>query len=309
MVQFTSQEKETIVQKFLNEVAASQFSPSRFAGTVGLSPADITNISNRKYLAQPHLIGDAKWIKLARIAGFDKRQQHAWQVAETHTFKYMTKQLAIAQAESLSSMLVDDAGLGKSVAAKWYAKNKRYAFLIDCSDHSTKSCFIRAIAQAVGVGSQGKLNELLSDAIYAIRQMESPILILDEAGDLEDKAYLILKRLYNALEGDCGFYLIGADGMKRKIKNGVAGSKLGFVEVFSRFRRNFKKVTPELLDEKHNFYRTQAIAIAEANGLTKSEAESVAKMLTKNGQLNDMRFVADAVKGMLKLKAKNTNEN
>lgn len=309
MLQFTTQEKETIVQKFLNEVANSHFSPSKYATTVGLKAADMTNISNRKYIAQPHLIGDAKWIKLARIAGFDKRQQFDWKIAETHTLKYMTKQLSIAQTESLSSMMVDDAGLGKSVAAKWYAKNKKYAFVIDCSDHSTKSCFIRAIAQAVGVGSQGKLNELLSDAIYAIRQMESPILILDEAGDLEDKAYLILKRLYNALEGVCGFYLIGADGMKRKIKNGVAGGKLGFVEIFSRFRRNFKKVTPDLLDEKHDFYKAQAVAIAQANGLTKTEGEAIAKMLTKKGHLNDMRFVADAVKGILKIKQKSSHEN
>ena len=214
----------------------------------------------------------------------------------------------VTQRDSLSSMLVDDAGIGKSMAAKWFVKNNKYAFRIDCSDHNNKSSLIRAIAQTVGVGSDGKLNDLLSDSIYALQQMELPILIFDEAGDLEDKAYLILKRLYNALEGSCGFYLIGADGMKRKIKSGVATGRLGFVEVFSRFRRNFKKVTPDLLDEKVTFYKQQAIDIATANGLNNEEAQAIAKMLTRNGKLNDMRFVEDAIKGFLKRK-KNSNGN
>lgn len=303
MLQFSTTEKETIASLIMKEAEGGGFvSLSDFARKKGLLPADMTNIKAAKWKEQPHLIGEAKWINLARIAGFDKRQDVSLKIAQTETVRYVVAQLKSAQQESLANMLVDDAGLGKSIAAEWYCKNNRYAFHIDCCSNPSKATFIRAIAQAVGAGRNGKLNDLLDDAIYTLRQMENPILILDEAGDLEHASILLLKRLYNALKGICGFYMIGADGFKKKIKTGVANEKLGFVEVFSRYGRNFKRITPELFEERVNFYRHQAIEMAYANGLTKDEAAQIAKMVTKGGQLNDMRFIADKIKGVIKQK-------
>jgi hypothetical protein len=303
MIQFTTKEKEIIASKLMEQFTASHFDKmARFAASVDLVPADMTNISKSTWKEQPYLIGDAKWVKIARIVGFDKRKDISLKTAQTDTFKYMINQLTMTQQDSLANMMVDDAGLGKTVAATWYAANNKYAFLIKCDNNPKKTNFIRALAQSVGIGRDGRLEELLEDTIYILRQMENPILILDEAGDLEDSAILVLKRLYNALKGICAFYLIGADGMRKKIKTGVANEKLGFIEVFSRFGRNFKKVTPELFDEKITFYKRQAMDISLANGLSKDEAVQIAKLITKGGQLNDMRFVESAVKGFLKQK-------
>jgi hypothetical protein len=305
MLQFTTQEKQQISDSLMKLYESGNFeSMSKFATSVDLLPADMTNISKNKWQLEPHLIGDSKWIKIARIVKFDRRQIATWKVAETATFKYTVGQLTMTQEDSMANMLVDDSGLGKTVAAEWYAKNRKYAFNIDCCANPNKALFIRAIAQAVGVGRYGKLNDLIEDTIYALRQMDNPLLILDEAGDLEHPSILILKRFYNALKGVCGFYLIGADGMKKKIKNGIANEKLGFIEVFSRYGRNFKKATPDLMDEKKVYYQEQAVQIALVNGLSTEEANQVAKMLTKNGQLNDMRWVENAVKGFLKRKKK-----
>jgi hypothetical protein len=210
--------------------------------------------------------------------------------------------LDLAQSESLASILVDDAGIGKTVAAEWHAKNRRYSFHIDCCANPSKPTFVRAVAQALGIGRGGKLGDLIEDVIYTLRQMETPILILDEAGDLEHAAILALKRFYNALKGVCGFYMIGAEGLKKKIKLGVASDKLGFIEVFSRFGRDFKRVTPDVIDEKVRFYRKQATEIALANGLSREEAGAIGKMLIEGSQLKDMRFVETAVKGFLREK-------
>lgn len=303
MLQFTDQEKETIGQKMMEQFEAGNFDKlSRFAASVDLLPADMTNIKAVKWKEQPQLIGAPKWIKMARIVGYDKRESIQLKTARTKTFKYVVSQLETAQQNSLSKMLVDDAGIGKTVAAQWYAENNKYAFYIDCSDNPNKARFIRALSQSLGIGRNGKLNDLLDDSIYMLRQLVNPILIFDEYGDLEDTTVLIQKRLYNSLKGICAFYKIGADGMKKKITRGIENEKLGYVEVFSRDGRSYNKVTPQLMDERVSFYREQAHDIAIENGLTKSEANEISTMLTKGGQLNDMRFVENAVKGFLKQK-------
>jgi len=42
---------------------------------------------------------------------------------------------------------------------------------------------------------------VIEEVMYAIQLTENPLIILDEAGDLQDSAFLELKRLYNNLEG------------------------------------------------------------------------------------------------------------
>ncbi len=44
----------------------------------------------------------------------------------------------------------------------------------------------------------------------------TPLVVLDEAGDLQYEAFLELKALWNATEMCCGWYMMGADGLRRR---------------------------------------------------------------------------------------------
>lgn len=290
MVQYTPTEKEKISEMLMQGFNDSGFdSLSKFAKSVDLISADMTNIKDRKFVGNPSLVGDNKWIKLARIVRFDRRKTTEWKTANTDVFQYVWKQLETCQNESITAILCDDAGIGKTYTAEIFAKKNKYAFHIDCCASPGKASFVRAIAQAVGVGRYGKLNELIDDSVYALSQMENPILILDEAGDLEHNAIMILKRLYNALKGVCGFYLIGADGMKKKINNGIINEKLGFIEIFSRFGKSYKSVLPKLPVHKQKVIIEMAEQIAEANGLNSKEIEDLKDIMVEDKTLHDMR--------------------
>lgn len=290
MVQYSNTEKEQISSLLMQRYDESGFdSLSKFAKSVDLLSADMTNIKDRKFIGNPSLIGDNKWIKIARIVRFDKRKTADWKTADTAVFDYVWKQLEACQNESITAILCDDAGIGKTYTAEIYAKKNKYAFHIDCCANPGKASFVRSIAQAVGVGRYGKLNDLIDDSVYTLSQMENPILILDEAGDLEHNAIMILKRLYNALKGVCGFYLIGADGMKKKINNGIINEKLGFIEIFSRFGKSYKSVLPKLPINKQKLIIEMAEKIAEANGLNAKEIAELKDIMVEDKILHDMR--------------------
>lgn len=289
---FTQEEKAAIGEMLLDRYKLSGFtSKGKFAVTIGLTAADMTNIENKKYLDNPQLVGMSKWINIARTLGYQKNERMKWVAANTVVSNYISQQLSACQSYSMTAILVDEAGIGKTFTAKEYAKRNPNVIYIDCSVFPKKTDFIRAFAMQVGISEDAKLSELMESALYAVSQMNQPLIILDEAGDLEHTTLLLIKRMYNALEEVCGFYLIGADGLKRKIENGIKYRKLGFVEVFSRFGKKFSKILPELMDEKRQVLKQMAKEIAIANGITdESEIKEILSNLFTAG-FGDMRKV------------------
>lgn len=291
MLDFTTVEKNEIAALLLQKYERSGFSSlAKYAVSIGLTDTDLSNLKTKKWEQSPQLIGVQKWVKIARIVNYQKNQGLKWVTAQTEVYNYITGQLKICQSRSIAAMFVDDAGIGKTYTAKEYADTHRNAFYVDCSRSPKKTEFIRSFAQAVGVESQGKLSEVLDTAIYALSQMDSPLVILDEAGDLEHPSLLLFKRIYNSLEDICGFYLMGADGLREKIENGIRYKKLGYVELYSRLGKRFSTCLPiDNITAKRSTLRNMARAIAEANGLDLDQATAVENKMTSPSGVGDMR--------------------
>ena len=90
-------------------------------------------------------------------------------------------------------------------------------------------------------------------------------MVLDEAGDLQYEAFLELKALWNATERCCGWYMMGADGLRAKIDRNVEGMKVGYTEMLSRFGDTYSRVTPEDEKERQKFLKAQASIVAKVN--------------------------------------------
>ncbi len=301
MITYSSVEKQAIADLVLADFAASIYKESgqKYAQSIGMDKADISNIKNSD---KWNLIGPAKWVKLARHVNFQRGAQAAWVSADTSVKRYLFMQLDMCKNEGLTGIMVDSAGIGKTHAAKVYANQYEEAYYIDCSIIPSKAAFIRGLGKAVGVGGEGKLNEIIENVIFVLRQTDKPILVFDEAGDLEHAALLILKRLYNALEGVCGMYMIGADGLKSKLQRGISNKKLGFVEIFSRFGKKFSSALPEKLDDRVKYLSSMAREIAITNGVSEeADLQRIYTGLTSDG-VGDMRKVQRMILGIKKNK-------
>jgi len=183
----------------------------------------VLNINNAVYSRikageTENVLSEPKWISLARLLKVVLKESKEWITVKTETFVYITTQLKICQERSISAIFCDIAGIGKSHAGEHYARQNKNAIYVDCSQVKSKQKLIKKIAQELGIQASGRYSDVYEDVVYYIQCIENPLIILDEAGDLAYDAFLELKALWNATEYSCGWYMMGADGLKAKIK-------------------------------------------------------------------------------------------
>lgn len=285
----SKEHKEGIRKKLLAAFANSGFpSRAKYAVSIGITGSDFSNIESGKWRANDRLLSAQKWMRIAREVGYEFNQRQSWQTAETVTYRAIRRQLEMCAHDGLCAMFCDEAGLGKTHAVREFCNNTPDAFYINGGSHPRKTAFIRALATAVGINpDRSKLEDVLLDTMTYIKSLPRPVLVVDEAGDLDNSTYLLLKRLYNELEFQCGIYMVGARGLKKRIDSAVRNRTNGFEEVFSRFGGRFTTVLPQGAKERMDFLRQEALLVAEANGLT--DKERINRMLSRDFDLRTVR--------------------
>jgi hypothetical protein len=132
-----------------------------------------------------------------------------------------------------------------------------------------------------------------------VKAITTPLVILDEAGDLDYPAWLELKALWNATEDVCGWYMIGADGLEAKIKRFIGCRKVGYTEIFRRFGSRFQHIVPAGLEERKRFLDAQAAMIIKLN----EPKAPVQELITKcNRKDEKMQTGASLTRVVLELK-------
>lgn len=264
-----------IKQKIVAEIAqrkGNYRSQNAMATSLGINPAQLSRILKGEY---ENVLSDANYISIARKLGVVLRQQDKWVTAKTPVFNFVYGQLEACQNNSLSALLCDMADIGKTHTAKEYVKEHKNAVYIDCSQVKSKQRLIRKMAQEFGLNSAGKYIDVYEDLVFYLKSIDSPLIILDEAGDLDYTAFLELKALWNATEHCVGWYMMGADGLKAKIDRNLNNKKVGYTELFSRFGNKYQKISPDGKDAMDEFNREQVAIIARANGVDAGELQKV----------------------------------
>lgn len=251
-------------------------SDSKHAVALGINTAQYSRAFNKGEL--DNVLADALWVSIARRLGIQLKETMPWVTVKTETYNYISLQLEACKSQSISAIFCDKAGIGKTHTAKDFVSRNRNAVYIDCSQVKTKQKLVRKIAQEFGVSHTGKYSDVYEDLVFYIKQLEAPIVILDEAGDLDYPAFLELKALWNACEYACGWYMMGADGLRAKIDRLRDQKKVGYTEIFDRFGNDYKRITPQGDTEAiKQFLLKQIDQVASGNGSTLTTAQMFAK--------------------------------
>lgn len=237
-------------------------SNAQFAVSLGINASQYSRIINGE---MEKVLSDSNWIHLGRLMNIRPNQLQEWQTAKTEMFIYIMTQLDFCQRNNTSRLLCDIPDIGKTYTAVYYAKTHKNVAYIDCSQVKTKQKFVRQIAKEFGLDYNGKYADVYGDLVYYLQELENPLIIADEIGDLEYPAFLELKALWNATERCCGWYAMGADGLKHKIELGINHKKVGYAELFSRFGNCFQKLSPDDEDGVKKFRASHAAKIIKAN--------------------------------------------
>lgn len=239
----------------------------------------VTTTMYSRLVNMSDMVGDSAWMTVARQLEVEIRGVDEWKTVETPVYQYIYAQLTLCQEKSMSGLLCDAADVGKTHTAKAHVRTHGNAVYIDCSQVKTKRDFIRAIAKGFGVEAAHTYSDMYANLICYLQSAKSPLVIVDEAGDLEYPAFLELKALWNATDGCCGWYMMGADGLKAKIERSLESRKVGYAELFSRFGSRYQKITPDGGEALDQFKQHQIAVIAKAN----SGDVDVKKLIAKVG--------------------------
>jgi hypothetical protein len=126
------------------------------------------------------------------------------------------------------------------------------------------------------VDVSGTYSETKENIKYYLNMLtDPPIVILDEAGDADRKTFQDLKELWNATDGRCGWYMMGADGLQRKIEEGIRNRPVAFRELFSRFSDKFSCAVPRDRESRKAFYRKLITDVLAANMEDKKKMQEI----------------------------------
>lgn len=239
----------------LLEAAVKQAgSQSKWGNRHKVSGATVSNVINGKWDS----IADSMWQRLAVALRY---QGSEWQVAETANYRAIQGYCRMAQDDGMSIGLSHDAGAGKTFALVQYASTHPNVFYVQCAAYWTNKLFLQHLYRAMGRDpEQMTASELAEAIISALRQVERPLIILDECDKLRDGTLMYFIELYNKLDGLCGFFLVGAPYMAIAWERSAKRDKRGFREIYSRLGRRFAKLNKSTVKDVR--------LVCQANGLS-----------------------------------------
>lgn len=244
------------------------------------------------------LLKDIQWINLGRELNIQLNKA-PWNLVETEVYQAIKEDVIFCQKHGKGMILVDEPEIGKTVAGKHLSKTLNNCFYIDCSQSKNKILFIKAFAKVLGLEAIGRVAEIKENIKYYLRMLENPMVILDEAGDLEYGAILELKEFWNATEDVCGWYLMGADGLRKKWESGINTKKVGYRELFSRYSSKYMTIVPTDRNERLSFYHKMVTDVLKANS---SELKNLPALVKKclasdsDGQIGGLRRAKTVLK-------------
>jgi DNA transposition AAA+ family ATPase len=254
MSELTVKEKDAIRDN-LRTYCEKYPSQNKAAGSLkGVSAGTVSIILNGKY----ENISDEMFRNIEVQVG--STNATGWQIVETGAYQEIRFAMEDAQKWRNVTWIVGDAGCGKTTTAQLYAKEHKEVFYILCSEDMKKGDFIREIARTIGLKTDGhSLREMWDLIISEFIQMESPLMVFDEADKLTDTVFHYFISFYNRLEDKVGTIFLSTDYIKRRMDLGLRHNKKGYNEIHSRIGRKFYQLDQTSANDVYS--------ICMANGL------------------------------------------
>jgi DNA transposition AAA+ family ATPase len=245
-----------------------------------VSPAIVSQVLNDKW----ETISEAMWRSIAKQVGYNV---HQWNIAETSVFKKITAYFGDAQRNPKGiRAIIANASFGKSTAVNAYCEKHQSAYYIRCHRHMPARILVRDMLKSMGKDSSGTLIEMLQNLVSYLQRDNEPLFIIDEADKLKDEVLELFIDLENKLHQICGFVFLSTPYLQKRIDAGVARSKRGFAELFSRMKKTFFDLTPSPRE-----FKSDIGVICKANGIT--DEEVIAELMNKCD--NDLRKLTDLI--------------
>jgi DNA transposition AAA+ family ATPase len=275
----TDTQKNAIVEQMRHKIETAGISQNRLATLAKVSGATVSNILQGKW----DVVADAMWRKIRQALGMGES------AIDTSQFVSIMDTLVAAKIGAEARIIDGRTGLGKTAASKHFQANRpEETYLVRCSGDMTAKEFLAEIARAVGADDGGTLAQIRQAISKKLSRDRMPIVILDEAENLRERAYVSLKALYDDLEGRAGIVLIGANDYLGWLQRQASRKRPGcFPQIYSRFKQGATSLGPMTKDD--------VVACLSAYGIT--DKATVNQMFSTCADYRDLfRAIRDLTK-------------
>lgn len=286
-MEITKQFKDAVVQSMIAQRNNFGGTDAQFARSIDIHASIFARLKGGE---RDRILPNGTWLRLGREFNVSLNSRQ-WNPVETDVFIQIREEILFCKMHAKSRIFVDNCGIGKTFTLKYMNKTVKNCFYVDCTQCKTKNELIKALAKAVGVEQKGRIYEIKENTKYYLSLLENPIVCLDEAGALEKCALGLVQEYWNATEGFCAWYMVGANALRNKINRGVSKDKDYFAELFSRFSENFSSIVPKEKNEKVAFYEKLIRDVLEANMTDKTQLNDLVKrsLVDINGAISGLR--------------------
>ncbi len=280
--------KDNVISSLINQRQNYSGSDAAFAKQWGINKAIFSRLKNGE---KGNLITDTQWLNIGRELGVSTGDR-SFKVTRTDVLNQIEEEVMFCKAHSKAMLFVDDPEIGKTVAAKYLARNLKNCFYVDGSQCKTKQRFTRVLAKTLGLDNDGKYIDIKENIKYYLKMLPNPVVIIDDGGDLKLETFLDIKEYWNATENVCGWYMIGDDSLEYMIEKGITSKKPGFKALFSRFSSNCSRITPVEKSSKILFYKKLISDVLIANMVDRTSLNTIVNRCLKtneNGHIGGLR--------------------
>lgn len=288
MIELTTDYKSRVIDALLSARDNYSGNDTDFARKWGI---DKTVYSRLKKGYQEGLLSVGKYIEIGMELNVSTRERK-WNMVRTEVFNLIEAEVKFCKAYSKGKIFVDKCAIGKTYSAKYLSQTLPNCFYVDMSQAKKPSHFARALARAIGAECKGRLVTVKERIKYYLKLLPSPVVIIDEAGDMDITMVSELKEYYNALDGMCGWYVLGANGLRAKINYGIEHEAAGYEELFSRLSDKYSTIVPANKNERLDFYRRLCRGVLEANMTDHTRLDELVAMCLKtekDGEISGLR--------------------
>lgn len=295
-MKFSAEMKQKTVAALMERREFFDGNDAQFAYQFGMSGSIYSRIKSGKWEG---MIRDGQWLNIAReldVALTDRK----WNAARTDVFAMIEEDVMFCKKHSKSMVLVDDCGIGKTFTAKYLSRTVKNCFYIDGRQATGKHEFVKLLAKTIGIDTRGTIANMRENIKYALKVLPQPIVIVDEAGACEDAVINLLLEIWNATENMCGWYLMGADGLRARMERNIGFNRVGWAELFSRFNDRYNSIVPKTKDERIGFYKKMIGDVLAANMEDTSQINEIIRRCLSNdsGRISGLRRAETIVRLM-----------
>ncbi|MDE9466855.1 AAA family ATPase [Xenorhabdus bovienii] len=212
----------------LNELMEEKgFSQAQVARGIGRSTAMINQYLQGKYNGDTVTLETQLQQFIRRERERAKLRQIIPEFIPTYTARKGLEVIRLAHMDGEINVIYGDAGMGKTMVMREYAKQQSDAILIEADPGYTARVILEELCNRLGVNRRGNLHDMSEACITALRG-SGRIILVDEAENLPYRALETLRRIHDK----CGVGVVLA-GMPRLILN-LKGKRGEYKQLYSR---------------------------------------------------------------------------